>query len=480
MTIRPGSPIRRILTSCLLLMALSPGQPVRGQSMDSSAFLSQEAFINIVRNYHPVARQANLLIDLAEAQMIASRAGFDPLLYMSAEKKTFDGRNYYDIFHPELKIPTWYGIELKAGLENNMGDLLNPEESKGKTSYLGVSVPIGRNLVMDKRRAVLRQARLYREQSKSERLLAVNDLLYGAYSSYWNWVSAWAVYRILSDQVHLNEARLGGIRTSYLQGDRAAIDTTEALAQLQTLQLAQGDAWLKFRSAGLELSNHMWMANDSPYYLPPTVRPDSAWEKMNTETVKLPVLEDVLVAARQGHPKLSVYDFKLQSLDIEKKLKFQGNLPLFNLNGNILNKGYNVFENGSWPYYQNNYKIGFDFVMPLRLSQGRGEYRAAKIKIRDTELGRAQDAQEIANKVRVYFYELATLQQQVRLAGDNSQNYQRLFLVEETRYRSGESSLFLVNAREVRSLEAKQKLAELRAKFFKCYYALEWAAGQLR
>jgi outer membrane protein TolC len=480
MTIRTGSMIRRILTSCLLLMTLLPEQPLRGQSMDSSTFLSQEAFINIVRNYHPVAKQANLLMDLAEAQMTASRAGFDPLLYMSAEKKTFDGKNYYDIFHPELKIPTWYGIEVKAGLENNMGDLLNPEVSKGKSSYLGVSVPLGRNLVVDKRRAVLRQAKLFREQSKSERLIAVNDLLYGAYSSYWNWVSAWAGYRILSDQVHLNESRYGGIRTLYLQGDRAAIDTTEALAQLQSLQLAQGDAWLKFRSAGLELSNYMWMANDSPYYLPPTVRPDSAWEKMNTETVKLPVLEDVLAAARQGHPKLSVYDFKLQSLDIEKRLKFQSNLPLLNLNGNILNKGYNVFENGSWPYYQNNYKIGFDFVMPLRISQGRGEYRAAKIKIRDTELDRAQDAQEIANKVRGYFYELAMLQQQVRLAGDNSLNYQRLLQGEETRYRAGESSLFLVNAREVKSLEAKQKLAELRAKFFKGYYALEWAAGQLR
>ena len=465
----------------LLFSILSAALKAGGQDIsDSSAFLSQEAFITIVRGYHPVARQANLMIDMAEAQLTASRAGFDPMLYVGAEKKTFDGKNYYDIYNPELKIPTWYGIEIKAGLEKNMGDYLNPELSKGKSSYLGLSVPLGRNLVMDKRRAVLRQAKLFREQSKSERMLAMNDLLYGAYSSYWNWVSAWAGYRILAEQVRVNESRYGGIRTSFQQGDRPAIDTTEALAQLQSFQLAQNEAWLKFRSAGLELSNYMWLANDSPYYLPPTVRPDTSWEKMNTETVKLPVLEDVLAVARKEHPKLVVYDYKLQTLDIEKRLKFQGNLPLLNLNGNILNKGYNVFDNASVPYYRNNYKIGFDFVMPLRISQGRGEYRAAKIKIQETELDRAQDGLEISNKVRNYFYELVTLQQQVRIAGDNSLNYRKLLNGEEIRFRAGESSLFLVNARETKSLEAMQKLAELRAKFFKAYYALEWAAGQLR
>jgi outer membrane protein TolC len=420
------------------------------------------------------------MIDRAEAMVTASRAGFDPVLYMSSEKKTFDGKNYYDLFHPELKIPTWYGIEVKAGLENNMGDLLNPELSKGKSSYLGVSVPIGRNLVMDKRRAVLRQARLFREQSKTERLLAMNDLLYGAYSSYWNWVASWAGYRILTEQVRVNEIRYGGVRTAFLQGDRPAIDTTEALAQLQSFQLARSEAWVKFRSAGLELSNYLWTPNDSPFYLPPTIRPDSAWEKPGVESVQLPVLEDVLAAVRQGHPKLAVYDYKLQSLDIDKRLKFQGTLPLLNLNGNILNKGYNVFDNASWALYQNNYKIGFDFALPLRISQGRGEYRAAKIKIRETELDRAQESLEIANKVRTYFNELANLSLQVRIAGDNAINYQKLLNGEETRFRAGESSLFLVNARESRALEARQKLAELRAKFFKAYYGLEWAAGQLR
>ncbi len=469
----------RHLTIVLLGFCLVPFV-AKTQSADSLRFLSQESFINIVRAYHPVVRQSNLLMDRADAELTASRAGFDPMFYMSAEKKTFDGKNYYDIFNPELKIPTWYGIEVKTGLENNMGDLLNPEVSKGKSSYLGISVPLGRNLLMDKRRAALRQAKLFKEQSKWQRSLAINDLLYGAYSSYWNWVGTYASFMILNEQVRINETRYGGVRTAYAQGDRPAIDTTEALAQLQSLQLAQSEAWVKFRTAGLELSNYLWTANDSPYYLPPYVKPDTSFDRLEPSMVKLPVLEDVLFVAASKHPKLNIYDYKLQSLDIEKRLKFQGNLPLFNVKGNILNKGYNVFEHASVPFYQNNYKFGFDFAMPLRLSQGRGEYRAAKVKIEEATLDRAQERQEISNKVRSYFNELATLQQQVRIARDNSYNYQRLLAGEEMRYKVGESTLFMVNSRESKSLDARQKFAELKAKFFKSYYALEWASGQLQ
>lgn len=450
------------------------------QSRDSINYLSPEAFIGIVRSYHPVARQANLALDLAEAGVTASRAGFDPLLTMTAERKTFDGKTYYDVFNPELKIPTWYGIEVKAGLENNMGDYLNPEMTKGKTSYLGISVPVGKNLVMDKRRAVLKQARIFRDQSKVERQLAINDLLYEAYTSYWNWVSAWASYNLVSEQLRANESRYAFVKTSFEQGDRPAIDTTEALAQLQTFQLAQNDAWIRYRGAGLDLSNYMWMANDSPFYLPPNVRPDPSWERLSTDTVRLPVLEDLLATARTAHPKLSVYDYKLKSLEIDKRLKFQDNLPYLNLKGNLLNQGYNVFKDASAAYYSNNYKFGFDLAVPLRLSQGRGEYRAAKIKIQTTELDKAQTGLEIGNKIRNSFNELATLQNQVRLAGQNSQSYQKLLSGEEMKFRAGESSLFLVNARETKALEARQKYAELRAKFFKSYYGLEWAAGQLR
>ena len=478
---KPEQPLITRLIILLLVYSLS-GIPVKtvAQSADSMQVLSQEAFLNIVRTYHPVARQANLVVDRAKAELIAARAGFDPLLYMSAERKTFDGKNYYDWFHPELKIPTWYGIEVKAGLEENLGDLINSEATPGKSSYLGVSVPLAKNLVMDKRRAVLQQAKVFREQSKAERSLMLNDLLFDASYSYWNWVREYMVYRVLEETIIVNQARYGLVKLGFRQGDRPAIDTTEALAQLQSFQLARNDAWLRFRNAGLELSNYMWKANDTPFYMPPTVMPDTSWNNVNSYEQPLPVLDTLLFISAASHPKLQGFDFKLQMLDIERRLKFQDMLPVMNVKYNILNSGYNVFKGASWGYYENNYKFGFDFGIPLRLSQGRGQYQAAKIKIAETNLDLSQTRLAIENKVKYYFNELAMLQTQIGIAEDNYNNYLRLFRGEDTRFRIGESSLFLLNSRENKVLESRQKLLELKTKFYTAYIALQWATGQLR
>lgn len=447
---------------------------------DSLRVLSEEAFINIVRSYHPVVKQGQLLVDRAKAELTASRAGFDPQFYLYSDRKTFDGKVYYDITNPELKIPTWYGIEVKAGLENNLGDFLNPELTKEKSSYLGVTVPLGKNLLMDKRRAVLRQAKIFRDQSKAERLIMINDLLNDAYETYWYWVRDYEVYLILSNAVSVNETRFRLVKIGYQQGDRAAIDTTEALAQLQSFQLARNEAYLNFRNSGLQLSNYLWTARDSAYYLPETVIPDTSWRDLNVKSTQLPVLDSLISIARNEHPKLASFDFKLQMLDIERSLKFQNLLPTFNVRYNILNSGYNVLNDASAALYRNNYKFGVDFGLPLRLSQGRGEYRAAKIKIEETNLDLVQVRLSIDNKVKYYFNELATLQSQVRIAEDNLINYQRLFRGEDTRFRIGESSLFILNTRENKVLESMQKLAELKTKFFKSYRSVSWASGQLR
>ncbi len=447
---------------------------------DTTRYMSVSEFIQIVRTYHPVARQANLLVERALAELTASRAGFDPAFFMSSDRKTFDGKNYYQYLNPELKIPTWFGIEVKAGLENNLGENKNTELTTGKSSYLGVSVPLGRNLLMDRRRAVLQQGRVFRDLSKTERLVIINDLLLDAYTSYWEWVKDYEVFNLLNETVSVNRNRLQLVRIGFQQGDRPAIDTTEALAQLQSFQMASNEAWLKFRNSGLELSNYLWLPNDSPYYLPELILPDSSWRAINAKAMTTPVLEELIATARTSHPKLQSYQYKLQSLDIDKRLKFQEILPVVNVRYNLLNSGYNVFKDASMAFYENNYKFGFDIGLPLRLSKGRGEYKAARIKIQETNLDLVQTRLSIDNKVRYYFNEFTTLQQQIDIAEDNLDNYRTLFRGELTRFRAGESSLFLLNSRELKLLEASQKLVELKTKFFKSYQSLQWSTGQLR
>ncbi|MBL0134377.1 MAG: TolC family protein [Chitinophagaceae bacterium] len=240
--------------SSILFVLLVFSVPSKGQSDTASMLvLSENEFLNLVRLYHPVVKQADFSVQRAAAALTGARAGFDPLLTTSFEKKKFGGDVYYSYYQPELKIPTWYGIELYAGLEEISGTRVTSEATLGQTSYLGVSVPLLKDLVVDKRRAILKQAKIYQQQNLATRNLIINDLLYEGIGAYWNWVKEYQVYKILDKTIALSEARLRFTSIEYQQGNRPAIDTVEALAQLQQFLLLRNEAFMKFQNAGTEL-----------------------------------------------------------------------------------------------------------------------------------------------------------------------------------------------------------------------------------
>lgn len=436
--------------------------------------------LDIVRKYHPVARQANLLVDSAEANRLAARGAFDPAFYVSHQQKTFDGKNYYFYTNPELKIPTWYGIDFKAGMEDNGGDRLTREATAGRTSYIGVSLPVLKNLVTDRRRTTVEQAGIIVKQSEAARLNEFNNLMYEAASAYWNWVREYQVYNVFTNVVAINRARLNLVRRSFLGGDRAAIDTVEALTQLQNFQFLATEAQYRWSASGLELSNFLWLNNDQPFQLSTNIIPDTAWNLVNINQYPVPLLEDVLAGAKVNHPKIQTLNRKIEVLEAERRLKFQSLLPALNFNYNFLGKGYQSWKGLGQNVFENNYKYGVEFGLPLFLRQGRGEYRGAKIKIQSTDLQRDQVTLEIENKVRDYFNQVLTLRQQVKIYEDAYNNYVRLLRAEEIKFSIGESSLFLLNSRENKVLETQQKLLELKTKFFKSIIAVQWAGGNLQ
>ncbi|HRF26545.1 MAG TPA: TolC family protein, partial [Ferruginibacter sp.] len=177
--------------------------------------LTEEGFFAILKKYHPVLQQANIGVDQAKAALLASRGGFDPTISLSNDQKTFDGKNYYRYINPELKIPTWYGIDIKAGTESNNGLFADSELTIGQSSYLGVSVPLAKNLLMDKRRAALQQAKIMVGFSEEERRKLINDLVFDAGSSYWNWVRAWQNKQVLDELVTVNRTRYKLILIGY-------------------------------------------------------------------------------------------------------------------------------------------------------------------------------------------------------------------------------------------------------------------------
>ncbi len=458
---------------CMLFCSDSFGQDNR--------FLSLDNVFEIVRKYNPVALQANLKNDSAQAIQQMARGAFDPLAVVENEQKTFAGTNYYFYTQAGVKVPTWYGIEVKAGIEDNGGSRLLNEVTAGQSSYAGISMPLLKGLVLDKRRAVLQQSKVLANQTEAERRNIYNDLLYDAAATFWEWVKTYQLYRIISQAVANNEKRFQFVSRLYAGGDRAAIDTVEALTQLQNFQFLQSEAYYNFQSAALDLSVFLWLPNQVPYQIEPGVLPDTSWQQIKTETYAVPAaIEDLVATAKREHPKLQSLGFKRDLLVIDKRLKTQSLLPTLNVNYNFLQKGYEPWKGLGQYFLQNNYKYGLDFKMPLFLREARGELKLANIKIRGNELLQSHASFEIENKIRNYFNQVLAYRRQIAIYEDALKNYQQLLVTEEYKFSIGESSLFLLNSRENKVLETLQKVAELKTKFFKSNIALQWAAGALQ
>jgi outer membrane protein TolC len=86
---------------------------------------------------------------------------------------------------------------------------------------------------------------------------------------------------------------------------------------------------------------------------------------------------------------------------------------------------------------------------------------------------------QIEIKIRNYFNQFEALQKQIRTQESAFANFQSLVKAEELRFENGESSLFLINSREMKSLEAAEKLTDLRAYLQKTTFALQASAGVL-
>lgn len=460
-----------LLTLCRLLI------PFTGMAQTEQKTLNEQELTAIVKRFHPVARQAELAIERSKAEITSARGSFDPVLSNFIGSKTFDGTEYYSDIAPTLEIPTWYGIELYTGFENLTGNRLNPSSTSGVNSFAGISVPLAKDLVMDKRRAFLQQARIMNKLAEQERRMALNDLVRDACMAYYEWEKSYRLLQLTDTIISVNRLRFEIIKKTVELGERPPVDTTEALAQLQNFLLLQNQRKFDLLNAGFQLSAFLWKENGEPFDLPSEVVPfDQGINIMDLASNP----DEWTWLAMKGHPELMALDRKLNYLEVEKKLKFQDLLPTIDFKYNLLSKDYYNFKDiGSSLRFENNYQYGITMGIPLRLSEGRGEFQKARINISDNRLKRNMKEREIRLNITSCWNELIALNEQVGIQQKNIRNFQLLADAEVIRFNNGESSVFLINARETAALSAKERLIDLKAKLNMKFAGLRWSAGSL-
>jgi outer membrane protein TolC len=454
-------------------------------STDTLLVLSLDQYLQWVLEYHPVARQANLFRNQAEAGLRMARGGFDPKWYADWQYKSFDGKNYYNLGESGIKLPTRIGWELKGAYQLASGDFLNPENTlpSAGQAILGLRIPLVQGMFTDERRTALAQAKVMIDANEAARLQLLNELLLDAIKAYWDWAIAYSQQEIARQALEIADVRLTGLRESFLAGDKPAIDTLETYIQLQTRQFELNDAGLDFSNSRLHLSTFLWGENNTPLQLEERVVPLDI-QPVSAGSLPIPAQDSLFQALMSSHPLLQQYRFKQDQLELERRLRVEMLKPRIDLEYNLLGDGWNIGgPETNDPLLENllfqNYKVGLSAEFPLFLRKERGKLELTDLKLQDNELTLQQKELELTAKFNAYFNDLFNLREQIALYEAVTTNYQALLTAEMSKFSLGESSIFLINTRENKLIEAQLKLVELKAKYFKTRFQVFAAAGVL-
>ena len=445
----------------LFLAFLFLGFAATAQDMTSKEFTYTE-FLGYVKKYHPLVKNANLEINKAQANLMMARGGFDPKIEVDFSEKQFKDKEYYSILNSSFKIPTWYGIEIKAGFDNSDGVYLNPQNTlpnQGLTS-LGVTVPLGQGLFINQRMADVRKAKMQMQLSQAERKLQAIAVLYDASQAYFNWKKNFNEVQLYEEYNENAQIRFKGIQSLINQGDKPAIDSVEAGIIVKNRKLSLEDSNLKLAKAKLELANFLWLENNIPLELSDELIPETQLELTIQESLKTNDLLNTDFSIT-NHPKINALQSKIDMLNVERKLKANMLLPKIDV-------GYSYISEPSYidNYQFKDYKIGLDFYFPLFLRKERGSLKLAKFKVQETEFTLDLEKVQLTNKINAQKMEIESLLRQKELIKGLVQDNLTMLNSEERLFSFGESSLFLINTRENNLVSAQLSKIALENRFY--------------
>lgn len=423
-------------------------------------------FLGYVKKYHPLVKQADLKINEAQAILMQARGAFDPKIDIDFNDKQFKDNNYYSILNSSFKIPTWYGIELKAGFDNAEGIYVNPENTlpnSGLTSF-GISIPVGQGLFINQRMADIRKAKIAQNLNSAERNLQAIEVLYEASISYTNWKRSFDEVKLYENYLENAKIRYNGVSQLITQGDKPAIDSIEAGIIVTTRQLNLEDAKLKLTKAKLELSNYLWLENNIPLELKDELQPEKILGSTIKETLQINELDNFDI---ENHPKIKALDAKIGILKVEKQLKANALLPKLDVSYNYLSEP-SAIDN----YRMQDYKIGLNFSISIFLRKERAGLKLAKLKIQDSEFSLQFERKNLENKLKSQQQEIISLQIQQEYNTKLVRDFSTLLSAEDRLFNMGESSLFLINSRENTLVSSQLNAIVLENRIFQAILGL--------
>ncbi|WBX75709.1 TolC family protein [Tenacibaculum ovolyticum] len=126
-----------------------------------------------------------------------------------------------------------------------------------------------------------------------------------------------------------------------------------------------------------------------------------------------------------------------------------------------------------------NYKNSLQVSVPLFLRKSRGDLKLAKLKLQDLDFEINATKIVLQNKINATKQEITSYQKQNTILKNLVSDYKIIVKSEERKFSLGESSLFLINYREVKLIESNLKAIKNQYEYAKTKSKLVQLLGKL-
>ncbi|MFN5890721.1 MAG: TolC family protein [Bacteroidota bacterium] len=435
--------------------------------------------IDRVIEFHPLVKSANLEINKGSAEVLKARGAFDPTIAFQQNQKNFDNINYYQVQTFSLESPTRSGVKVQLGTENSTGQYLNPMDNTGKvgTQYTGLSIPILKDLIIDKKRADFQKSKTLKTMNYWEREIIINNLLNDLIQHYIEW-QIWTESSNRIEQMIFNaETRQNGLRKLFRAGASNTVDTLETYVQLEQYRAKLMEIQWKQLKSKIMINSWLWAEDNTPIELTQNSIP-SRWglEQLDSfcnysfnyftngsSSINAPLPPELRLLENTISLTKIDLNYKTNNLLPQLDLKYQYLQPLNNFN-------YADFGN-----LRNNNRFGIQFSSPLVYREARGEYQLAKYKYQQTEWKFQSKQREFFIKIQANFNEISVSRNLYSKWVEIGTELTDLYNLEIRRFEAGDANFFIVNTREMRALDAQLKALEYRKEYFQyCNHFLNY------
>ena len=417
------------------------------QRVDTAA-VNEASFLKQVYQFAPSVLNSGLQVDIQNQDWLAAKAVFEPKLGGTYAAKNYGDKLYYSKLDAGVKVKTPLGVKVTGGYTQNEGVFLNPEGTVPLQgiAYAGIEIPLGAGLFTDEDRTYIKQQRIENNAAGLVNQLEINDHLLSSGVAYWHWYESIMLLKLSQEAIEQAKNRWQYVILQNKIGEAADIDTLEAFINYQNRQAFLLESTVKWEKYRNYILNFLWQPELQQKMVAPLVDidykaqfPDSFQQRQITQThpyIQLLVMDSMI---NQTNLMLAKEYYKPQ-VDLAFKLQEDG--------GSIGNFNYNPT--------QNNY-VGLNVYMPIFLRKQRAKSEQAVIKNEVIGNKKKEALVKLENAQRTYYQNTINLKQSLDLLEVTNDNYKRMLDAEQAKFNAGESSLFIVNNRELKWIESREK-----------------------